>query len=363
MLNLTTLVSRVAARLNKNALDTAVYTRLKNHINDACLEKWQGYAWSFRYREYPLVLSPRVISGTMTATLNSQAITASGTPFIVGTHEGAWIRFTADTVTTWYRILSISSTSAAIMEPAYQGTTGGSKAYELMKSDYLVPSEITDIGTLSVIFNRSPIRVSYSGNTSSFDQPPTASGAPILASVFNDSQAVTTYSTGTVSGTSGSPALTGVGTSWLTNLVPGDEVLINGDTNYYRVYQVNSDTSLTLYNNLMTTPATATYSASRQFGKILRIWPVSDTAYVLFIKGLRQYSPLINTTDTNELLVRHPHAVLEAAVWREAGSSPDPREDSLYMKSEKMWLTAQGEDEAILPANNYEPIYNPRRLS
>jgi hypothetical protein len=84
MFTLTQAISRVASRLNKNANDTTVKARLKNHINDVCLEKWHGYAWSFRFREYPLVLSPRVTSGTMTATNGSQTLTASGTPFRFG---------------------------------------------------------------------------------------------------------------------------------------------------------------------------------------------------------------------------------------------------------------------------------------
>ena len=53
--------------------------------------------------------------------------------------------------------------------------------------------------------------------------------------------------------------------------------------------------------------------------------------------------------------------MIEGAVWREAGSSPDPREDGLYMRSERMWNIAMGEDEQMFPKENYEPIYDPRQ--
>jgi hypothetical protein len=359
MLTLTTAISRVASRLNKNANDTNVAARIKNHINDGCLEKWHDYAWSFRYREYPLVLSPRVTSGTMTATNGSRSITASGTPFDTSLHVGAWIRFTGDTIQAWYRIQAVASTSTATIEPAYQGSTAGSKAYELCKTDYLLPTELTDLSSVYVTYDGSTIVPSHKDQMR-YDFPPLTNGSPLDISILNQDQTYSTYTTGTLSGSINTTTLTGVGTAWMANVTPGDEIVISGDSNTYRVQKVNSDTSITLYNNLVSAASGLSYTISRQFGKMLRIWPCADTAYVVFVNGLRSYAPLVNNADTNELLVRYPHAVQEAAIWREAGSSPDPREDSLYQKSEIMWATAKGQDELLVPQKNYSPIWNPR---
>lgn len=361
MLTFTQAVSRVASRLNKDANNLTVAARIKNHINDVCLEKWNGYAWSFRYREYPIVTSARVTSGTVTATNGSQAVTASGTPFSTSLHQGAWIRFTADTNQAWYRVASVTSTSAIVIEPAYQGTTDSGKAYELVKADYLLPSEITDLGSLKVMFDNLTIVPGHLMHSDRSDFPPLTNGSPLDVRVLNQSQIYATYTTGTVSGTSGSSTLTGVGTAWLSNITPGDEIVVDGDANTYRVASVESDTSLSLYNKLGTTATTDTYTVSRQFGKVLRIWPAPDQSYVCFAKALRSYPPLVNNSDTNELLVRYPHAVIEGAVWREAGSSPDPREDALYQKSELMWAKAQSEDEQIFPLNNPSPIWDARQ--
>jgi hypothetical protein len=361
MFTLTQAVSRVASRLNKNANDTAVYTRIKNHINDTCLEKWDGYAWSFRFRDFPLVLTAEVTSGTMTATNGSQTVTASGTPFDSSVHRGQWITFTGDTVQSWYRIVTVNSTSSVTIQPAYQGTSGGSKLYRLATTDYILATEITDVGSLTVTYNGVPLRVRHQNNILNTFQQSMATGTPQIVTVLNQDQRGSSYSTGTVSGTINTPTLTGVGTTWLSNIQPGDEIVITGDTNTYRVFNVDSDTSITLYNNLAIAPSAAAYTATRQFGKVLRLDPSPDKAYVCFIKGLRAYSPLVNTADTNEMLVRYPFAVIEGAIWREAGASPDPREDSLYMKSEKMWMTAQGEDEALFGQQNNTPIYDPRQ--
>lgn len=361
MITLSTLVTRACGRLNKNPNDVNVVTRIQNYINDACMEKWNGYAWSFRYRDYPLVLSPVVTSGTVTATSGSQTVTASGTPFLTTSHVGAWIQFTADTITTVYRVVSVQSTSSLTIEPAYQGTTGSGKAYRLAVTDYTLPTDVRDTEHLTVSYCGRPLRLSHQLTTNAYTAPVLSSGTPNTVSVFNSSVKSSSYSTGTLSGSLDGMTLTGVGTAWLANVYPGDELEINGDDNVYKVYSVDSDTSITLYNKLESAAAGATYTATRQYGKVLRLLPPSDTSYVCFIKGLRDYAPLIHNDDTNELLIRYPEAVLSAVLWREAGSSPDPREDSMFMRSEKLWLDAQGQDEQIFPQVNYEPIYDPRQ--
>lgn len=360
MMTFTAATSRVSSRLNKSTSDQTVLARLKNEINDTCQEKWHGYAWSFRYREYPITLSARVTSGTLTATNGSPTVTASGTPFDSSIHVGAWLRFTADTVQAWYRVQTVNSTSSITIEPAYQGTSGASKAYELCKTDYLLPSELSDLGSIMVGFDGSTIRPKHQLINDPQTRPPLTVGSPLDVSILNQEQIVSTYTTGTLSGSINTVTLTGVGTAWLSNVTPGDQLVISGDSSTYTVYKVDSNTQITLYNKLVSAASGLTYTISRQYGHVLRVWPTPDQPYVLFVKGLRAYPTLVNATDTNELLARYPFAVIEGAVWREAGSSPDPREDSLFQKSELMWAMAQSQDEAVLPQRNDEPIWNPR---
>lgn len=356
-------IARVATRLNKGGssgtvTDTLVKSRIKNYINDVCQEKWHAYPWSFRYKEYPIVLNPVVNSGTLTATNGSRAITASGTPFDSSIHVGAWLRFTGDTGPDWYRIQTVNSTSTATIEPAYQGTTGGSKAYELYKTDFLLPTELNDVAMAYIGGYTAQIPVSHQLQSAMHMYSTILTGWPTNVTIFNQSQVETTYATGTLSGTINTTTLTGSGTAWLSNVKEGDAVVINGGTETYTVYKVNSDTSLDLYQKITAAASGVSYSISRQFGKILRVNSVPETARVMFIKGLRNYNTLYNDSDTNELLARFPFAVIEGAVWREASSSPDPREDSLYQKSEIMWANAMGEDEKMFPQSNRGPIWN-----
>lgn len=81
----------------------------------------------------------------------------------------------------------------------------------------------------------------------------------VSASGINLSIAPYSYSTGTVSGTSGTNTLTGVGTDWTTISADDQYITITGDNNRYKIDTVTGATTLTLVDNLETSPAGATY--------------------------------------------------------------------------------------------------------
>ena len=68
--------------------------------------------------------------------------------------------------------------------------------------------------------------------------------------------------TGTVTGTSGANTLTGTGTSFLTDYVIGDYIHVNGETQ--RITTISSATSLSMANNLSTSPSSNVHQT---------IWP------------------------------------------------------------------------------------------
>jgi hypothetical protein len=353
-------VTRVANRCNKNVSDTTTLARIKNHVNDSLQEGWESFDWTFRHREYLIKTLADVTTGTATATNASQAVTLSSAVANTTLHKGAWIRFTADAQpTNWYRVVEVPTTSTLTIEPAYQGTTGASKAYELKKLDYLLPSELMEIESLTATCNGTPIQVAFMRSLSQIMTPPLYKGQPTEAAIFDVDVTGASYSTGTVSGTASTNTLTGSGTAWLTNVVEGDSILVG--TNSYTVYKVNSDTSITLYNLLASTVAASTYTVTRRFGRILRLTPSADLAYSINLLGLRAFAPLVNNSDSNSLLVHAPAAVVEAAVWRELASSPDSRSDATYQKSVAMWEEARSKDRGLTPRASFRPVFSDRR--
>jgi hypothetical protein len=81
--------------------------------------------------------------------------------------------------------------------------------------------------------------------------------------LYAGSRETADYSTGTVSGTAGLKVLTGVGTTWVGNVDPGMLIRIGAAGRYYVVASVDSNTQITLMQPLLTTPAGATYAATR----------------------------------------------------------------------------------------------------
>lgn len=348
--------TRVARRSNKNINDTTTKARIIGHINDVCKPVWNEFPWTFRWREYALVTYPDVTSGTMTATNGSRTLTASGTPF-ASVYEGGWIRFPQESIQNWYKIKKINSTSEALLDPPYQGTTASGKEYELKKIDYSLPTEVWDMASINITYQRRPLSL-ISRSSMDAHQSPVLYKGPPRGTIYGSDDLETTYTTGTVTGTIDTITLTGTTTAWLENVEPGDSITIGDYT--YIIHSVESDTSIKLYNHLKVAASGATYSISRQFIREIRLEPSADDNYTLFVRGLRTFANLVHDDDTNELLYRYPSYVIDHAVELELFSSPDNRDRQALQKALMNWDKAHAEDRSMTITNNTRPIFTGR---
>jgi len=363
------LVTSVCSRLNKNVNDTTVATRIKRFINETAQEQWDSFPWSFRLREYLLPEVTDLFSttnGTVTATNGSQTVTfASAILPDTTTYVGAYIRFYDDAPNMFYRVVACTSTSAMTIEPAYKGTSASGKNFELKKMDWLFPSELYDVSHVLVPIYTSALPIYWN-----VEPPNVNRGIPTAAYIFNSNFSATTYSTGTVTGTINSNVLTGSGTAWLANVTPGDTITITGDSSTvgavsgvltpYTVHKVTSDTSITLYQNLLVAPAGATYTSTRQFGRNIRLDPSPNQGWGVLVAGWRKYPILINSNDVNEMTYRYPTAIIEGAIYREEGASPDMREGSQYQIQKAAWDSAKAEDRSITKHQVGTPLWSNR---
>lgn len=357
-MNLLEAVVRVADDSNVNSSITTVKARLIRDINRICSDIWDGFPWSFRWRNYRVVTDVDVTSGTVTATNGSRTVTASGTPFL-STHPTWHIVFTGDSNQNWYKVRSFTSTSQIELDVPYQGTTGSGKAYILRHFDYVLPTEPWDLGSVVATHDRHPISIFEPMGMDLLGPVPSYSGYPKAISIFSSDSSETVYSTGTVSGTINTTTITGAGTSWLSNVYPGDVVTIG--SNIYTVKSVDSDTQITLYNKQqITSAALTTYTITRQFGRIVRIlWP-STQNYVIDIRALRKYTPLVNDSDSNELLYRYPDLVITKTASLELKSQNDKRSTLLLQEAGTMILRAKAEDDSLTQKEAVAPIYTYR---
>ncbi len=331
-------------------------TRIGREINRICSEKWNGFRWSFRWRNYRIVTDIDVTAGTVSATNGSRTITGAG---FLSSHVDWHISFPQDSNGSWYKIRSYTSSTQLELDVPYQGTSGSGKTYILRHFDYVLPTEAWDLASVIVTSDNRPIPILEPTSLEILAPTPISNGSPEAVGIYSSDISPTVYSTGTLSGTINTTTLTGAGTSWLDNVKQGDVVSIG--TSDYTVYKVNSDTQITLYNSqVVTSAALTTYTITRQFGRILRLmWPTSQ-ALTLDIRALRLYNDLVNDSDTNEFLYRYPNQVIMKAAALELKQQNDVRHVSLNQEAEISWIKAQADDDSLTVRDQVAPIFSYR---
>lgn len=351
------MATRVGDDSNSSISISTVKARIIREINRVCSELWDGFKWSFRWRNYRIVTDVDYATGTITATNGSRTLTGSGTTFL-STHVGWHIYFPSDATLNFYKVRAYTSATQLELDVPYQGTTGSSKSYFLRHFDYVLPTEQWDFGSVVVTHDRRPISILEPMSMDIVGPVPDFNGYPTAISIFGSDSKPTTYTTGTVSGTINTQTLTGSATSWLSNIYPGDSVTIGSYT--YTVYSVDTDTQITLHNNQQITSSAATYTITRQFGRFVRIlWP-STNNYTLDIRALRKYAPLVNDNDTNELLYRYPDTVATKVAALELKSQNDARWKQLYDESTINISRSKAEDESLTNRDQVTAIYTYR---
>uniref|UniRef100_A0A6M3K3Z0 Uncharacterized protein n=1 Tax=viral metagenome TaxID=1070528 RepID=A0A6M3K3Z0_9ZZZZ len=147
-----------------------------------------------------------VLTGTVTFTAGSTAVTGSGTTFT--TELAADYHIRKSTGSRWYRIASVTSATALVLAEVCRGEDGGA-----------------DTASVTAYYDE---EVAY------------------LFCKKNHKLADGGTLTGTVTFTSGSTAISGAGTAFTTELVVGSRIKKSSGTNIYRVASITSNTALVL---------------------------------------------------------------------------------------------------------------------
>ena len=356
-MNLSDMVQRVCDDANTNSSISTVSARVTREINRVCEEVWNGFRWSFRWRNYRIVTDTDVTSGTVTLTNGSRVVSGSGTAFL-SSHVTWHISFLQDSVPNWYKVRLFTSSTQIELDVPYQGTGGSNKTYVLRHFDYVLPTEPWDFGSVTVTHDKVIIPILEPFSLDVLSPVPYYKGYPMAVSIYGSDSVPTVYSTGTVSGTINTQILTGSGTSWLSNIYPGDTVTIG--TNSYSVRSVDTDTQITLYQSQQVASSASTYTITRQFGRIMRImWPSTDN-YTLDLRALRMYQPLVNNNDTNELFYRCPNAISLKVAAMELRSQPDSRSEELEKNANVALQMARAEDDSLTVRDSNATLFSYR---
>lgn len=351
------MITRVCDDANTNSNISTVSARITREINRVCEEIWNGFRWSFRWRNYRIATDVDVTTGTLTLTNASRTITGSGTSFL-SSYVGWHIYFPQDSILNWYKINHYTSSTQVELDVPYQGTSGSGKTYVLRHFDYVLPTEPWDIGSVAVTNNCKIIPILEPYSIDVIGPAPINNGVPEAVAIYSSDLNATTYSTGSITGTINTNTITGTSTFWLDNAFPGDTVTIGSYS--YRIRSVDSNSQITLYNAQQVTSGSASYTITRQFGRVMRImWPAAY-AFTLDIRALRLYQPMVNNNDTNELFYRCSNAIALKVAALELKSQNDVRSRALEQDAELALTRARAEDDALTIREQVAPIHSYR---
>jgi hypothetical protein len=308
--------------------DKARAIRRINAIRADLISQFSG-RWSGQYREGWLSLVPVYTTGTVDVTQGSRTVTGSGTTFTAAMVGRKFL----GPDNAYYKVIAVASTTSLTLSEAYQGTTATGSLYQIWKDEYVL---YPDVFSLIAVTNYiEPGQASEYTNKQGRAAYPraTANELPRFYELVGRRRNVASYSTGTVSGTINTRVLTGSGTSWFDNIQPGYEITVGAYT--YHVDTVDSDTQVTLVEDLVATVAAlTTYSARGRNALVIRFLAPSSQTVVNYPYYSKIY-PLVNDNDEDWLLELYPHLVIDGVLKWDFLDKNDPVRSQLATQSYK----------------------------
>lgn len=274
-------------------------------------------------------------TGTVTATNGSATVTGASTTF-TALMVGRKIRFGSENA--YYRIKTFVSTTELTLEANYQGTTASGKTYSIFKDEYRLPADLDVYKVMRQIENAIAL-IDIENTAFDLANPsPSGEGDPMY-SILAGSK-LDTYTTGTISGTVGASTITGTSTVWSTLEGFGKGSIIIVGSASYTVKSVESDTSLTIYENI--TPAfTASAYTILLDNYIIQFDPIPDTAQNIYFKYQRIPYPLVDDQDIPDLPHQWHHILVTAGLiwaWETKDKAESKLQEALFLSQvQQMW--------------------------
>ncbi|MDD4892388.1 MAG: hypothetical protein PHH73_00115 [Candidatus Rickettsiella isopodorum] len=287
------IVNDIATRLKITT--TTEKASIKNWVNLTYRNFQIKSNWYWRKRYDILQLTPLYKDGTIDVTQNSRNIVGSGTAW-TSDMVGRYIKLSGGT--SFYKIIAVSSATSITIDQSYIDDTATSQSYYIWKRFYTLPYDVDELLDMYLDLNGEPL------NSEKF-YTPFVQGDPSRYIKAGIDPTVVTYTTGTVSGTVNTKTITGVGTNWIANVKAGDLFTPNGGSTY-NVLSVDSDTQLTLVQNLTATvTALATYSIQRQDLIQIEFDGIPTEARNIHFSYLKKTFDMMNDNDEPEIPLQY----------------------------------------------------------
>ncbi len=272
-----------------------------------------GGRWPSQYREGWLPLVALINEGTVSVTQNSRIVTGLLTTWSSVDGVASDYKFLGPDG-FYYKIASIQSDTSLTLTQPYQSTSDTGKGYQIWKDEYRIYPEALSIGGFLDYQLQATMSEAWPRNMKNSYPFPVNTELPNVYTIVGRKGLTSAYAVGTVSGSINDNQLTGVGTSWLANIEPGFEIIINTIT--YHVKAVYSDTSLELYQYLTANVVAGTYVSKGKNSLVVRFREPTNQRVVHYWYWAKDY-PTTNDNDENWVQEMYPEVVILGAVVKD----------------------------------------------
>lgn len=290
-------------------------------------------------KKFSLITTEPVTTGTMTLATGDKTATHSGTSMVAGMVGRT---FKANEYPGRYKIAFFSSSSAIELDQTYEGAGGSSLSYSIFDEEQVLPADFhTDLlvtGNNGNLEKKSLVEMEG-------DHPNDfTTGIPIeyaLSSFLSQEAAVSTLTATTTTWTTGSRTVSGSGTSFSSELIPGDLIrkevaFVSGTadgTLWRQVDNIASDTSLTLTQAWQGTTGTSTTAQKKTGWLNMKLWPAPDDEDLLTVTYLRWLPDLLDMTNIPEM----PEYWHEGIIWGALWDMWEDEDDKRALRAERLF--------------------------
>lgn len=297
-----------------NDLRTSIQKKMQDTSSGPPLDYWinQGkdlieasWPWPFLRRRGTIVTVAPVTAGDADVTNGSKNVSSDNgsTSWAAGV---VGRKFRIDGENAYYDIVTRSSATALILEQVYQGSTATDSAYSIFQNEYKLPPDM--IAPKSLVAMDKPVKLTWV-TLGLFDEKfpsPEDTGEPDYSVLLGRENDI--YETGTISATVNTSIMTGSGTSWLSveGLARGSKITVG--ENVYMIKSVDSDTQITVYQNIAATISSGTSYTIHLDNWIVLLHDIPDAVYNLPFRYQGHTPPMVNDQD---LLICWPESMAD----------------------------------------------------
>jgi hypothetical protein len=300
-------IDLLIGRFSKNKASDEERLVYGAYLNIGHREVGKAFLWPILQRTGEIVAIPNHSTGSVNVTNGSYTVSGVGAVF---TADMIGRYFQVDGGANWYRISYVDVGAQTLtLESEFVETTENSKAYEIWKRFYTLPSAVR------TVLDKNPREQAQSYSNPTHPSPFT---------VFGADQYVSDYTTGTIAAIKDSNVLIGTGTSWLGNVRPGGILIFNEKT--YRVQRVETDGRIVMQNHCVTDDFTGKYVYREEEPMTVQLKSTPDVKSIIPYSYVKRVFDMVNQEyDYTEFPEDFDLAILDFAEAhkREADGSAD----------------------------------------